>query len=163
MYLIRSFRRSLTSWSARIGMCFRFSPSVPIAWQMRFEQSSSRRTLLLTSGGALASRTSVTGCLESTLYVRHQFLCGSCQSNLYSRTWGEIDLAGISWVIVGGESGPGARSMSPSWVDKIFAQCREQRVPFFFKQWGGTRKKKTGRLLHGRTYDEMPRWSTERV
>jgi protein gp37 len=76
---------------------------------------------------------------------------------------GQIDLAGISWVIVGGESGPGARSMSPSWVDKIFAQCREQRVPFFFKQWGGTRKKKTGRLLHGRTYDEMPRWSTERV
>jgi len=69
---------------------------------------------------------------------------------------GEMDLRGISWVIVGGESGPGARSMDPKWVDRIYRQCRVQKVPFFFKQWGGTRKKKAGRLLHGRTYDEMP-------
>jgi protein gp37 len=69
---------------------------------------------------------------------------------------GEIDLTGISWVIVGGESGPGARRMEPQWVDNILAQCREQRVPFFFKQWGGIRKKKAGRVLNGRTYDEMP-------
>ena len=69
---------------------------------------------------------------------------------------GDVDLADISWVIVGGESGPGARRMEPSWVDRLFRQCREQSVPFFFKQWGGTRKKSTGRLLHGRTYDEMP-------
>ena len=69
---------------------------------------------------------------------------------------GDVDFSGISWVIVGGESGPGARRMAPEWVDRLFAQCREQRVPFFFKQWGGTRKKKNGRLLHGRTYDEMP-------
>jgi len=69
---------------------------------------------------------------------------------------GDVDLRGISWVIVGGESGPGARRMEPNWVEKIFAQCRQQGVRFFFKQWGGTRKKKAGRLLHGRTYDEMP-------
>ena len=69
---------------------------------------------------------------------------------------GELNLKGISWVIVGGESGPHARPMEPAWVEGILAQCQEQHVPFFFKQWGGTRKKKTGRLLHGRTYDEMP-------
>jgi protein gp37 len=76
---------------------------------------------------------------------------------------GEFDLAGISWVIVGGESGPCARSMSPKWVKRILGLCREQGVPFFFKQWGGTRKKAAGRLLNGRTYDEMPReaaWSS---
>lgn len=67
-----------------------------------------------------------------------------------------LDLSGIHWVIVGGESGPGARPMSPEWVDQIHQQCVEQEVPFFFKQWGGVRKDKTGRLLHGRTYDEMP-------
>jgi protein gp37 len=69
----------------------------------------------------------------------------------------EIDLRGISWVIVGGESGPHARPMDERWVERILAQCTEQDVPFFFKQWGGTRKKRTGRLLHGRTYDAMPR------
>jgi protein gp37 len=69
---------------------------------------------------------------------------------------GNIDLQGISWVIVGGESGPGARHMHATWVERIFGLCREQGVRFFFKQWGGVRKKKTGRLLHGRTYDEMP-------
>jgi protein gp37 len=69
---------------------------------------------------------------------------------------GELDLAGISWVIVGGESGPGARQMKVSWVENIYRQCRSQRVPFFFKQWGGARKKRAGRALHGKTYDEMP-------
>jgi len=69
---------------------------------------------------------------------------------------GEVNLRDISWVIVGGESGPGARPMSAAWVDRIFLQCREQHVPFFFKQWGGTRKKIAGRTLHGQTYDEMP-------
>lgn len=69
---------------------------------------------------------------------------------------GDIDLQGISWVIVGGESGPHARPMDERWVEHILAQCIEQDVPFFFKQWGGTRKKSTGRLLHGRTYDSMP-------
>ena len=69
---------------------------------------------------------------------------------------GEIDLSGITWVIVGGESGPGARPMKKEWVVSIRDQCREQRVPFFFKQWGGVRKAKNGRSLDGRTYDEYP-------
>jgi hypothetical protein len=67
-----------------------------------------------------------------------------------------MDLSGISWVIVGGESGPGARPMKRDWVVSIRRQCRNQGVPFFFKQWGGARKKKNGRLLDGRTYDEYP-------
>lgn len=70
---------------------------------------------------------------------------------------GTINLAGISWVIVGGESGPGARPMDESWVRSIRRQCRAQDVPFFFKQWGGVRKKLAGRLLDGRTYDEFPK------
>jgi protein gp37 len=67
-----------------------------------------------------------------------------------------LPLSHIHWVIVGGESGPGARIMKPEWVESILIQCNEHRVPFFFKQWGGVRKDRTGRLLHGRTYDEMP-------
>ncbi|MBI5572873.1 MAG: phage Gp37/Gp68 family protein [Desulfomonile tiedjei] len=67
-----------------------------------------------------------------------------------------LDLRGIDWVIVGGESGPRARPMSPAWVTEILDQCRGAGVPFFFKQWGGRNKKKTGRLLNGRIWDEMP-------
>jgi protein gp37 len=67
-----------------------------------------------------------------------------------------IDLRGIHWVIVGGESGPHSRSMEIEWVREIFRACRKHEVPFFFKQWGGVRKHLTGRLLGGRTYDEMP-------
>jgi protein gp37 len=69
---------------------------------------------------------------------------------------GELNLTGIHWVIVGGESGPGARPMAPAWVESVFAQCRRQNVPFFFKQWGGIQKSRAGRLLHERTYDELP-------
>jgi protein gp37 len=69
---------------------------------------------------------------------------------------GELNLEGIAWVIVGGESGVGARPMDESWVLSIRDQCREARVPFFFKQWGGVRKKRRGRALQGATYDEMP-------
>lgn len=69
---------------------------------------------------------------------------------------GQFDLSGISWAIVGGESGPGARPMEKEWVVSVRDQCRESRVPFFFKQWGGVRKAKYGRLLEGRTYDEYP-------
>ena len=69
---------------------------------------------------------------------------------------GELNLTGITWVIVGGESGPGARTMRREWVESILLQCRIANIPFFFKQWGGVQKKKTGRLLFGRTYDEMP-------
>lgn len=67
-----------------------------------------------------------------------------------------IDLNDVDWVIVGGESGPGARPMEKKWVNEIRNQCRTYGVPFFFKQWGGVNKKKAGRLLNGRTYDEMP-------
>ncbi len=69
---------------------------------------------------------------------------------------GELDLAGIDWVIVGGESGPGARPMRKTWVQSIRKQCRSHGVPFFFKQWGGVRKKRNGRDLDGRLYDELP-------
>lgn len=69
---------------------------------------------------------------------------------------GRIDLSGIGWVIVGGESGPGARPIRESWVVEVRDQCREANVPFFFKQWGGKQKKRTGRELDGRTYDETP-------
>lgn len=67
-----------------------------------------------------------------------------------------LPLDGIHWVIVGGESGPQARPMRKEWVKDIFRQCRAAKVPFFFKQWGGTRKDLTGRELNGRTYSEMP-------
>lgn len=70
---------------------------------------------------------------------------------------GKLDLKGIDWAIVGGESGPGARPIDASWVVDIRNQCQKQNVPFFFKQWGGVRKKRTGRMLEGRTWDEMPR------
>ncbi len=69
---------------------------------------------------------------------------------------GEIDLSGIHWVIVGGESGAGARPMRKEWVESIRDQCATAEVPFFFKQWGGTRKHKAGRELDGRTYDGVP-------
>jgi protein gp37 len=69
---------------------------------------------------------------------------------------GEIDLSGIHWVIVGGESGPGARPMAPDWVREIKRQCEEQDVAFFFKQWGGIRPKSGGRSLDGQEWNEMP-------
>lgn len=76
---------------------------------------------------------------------------------------GEIDLNGIAWVIVGGESGPGARSLERDWVVSLRRQCHAANVAFFFKQWGGVRKHKTGRLLDGRTYNETPVLSSEPV
>ena len=68
----------------------------------------------------------------------------------------DLRLDGIDWVIVGGESGPGARPMRKSWVIDIRDQCHSASVPFFFKQWGGVNKKRRGRLLEGRTWDQMP-------
>ena len=67
-----------------------------------------------------------------------------------------LDITGIDWVIAGGESGPGAREMRDDWVRQIRDCCRRADVPFFFKQWGGVLKSKTGRTLDGRTWDEMP-------
>ncbi|MDA0865440.1 MAG: phage Gp37/Gp68 family protein [Cyanobacteria bacterium] len=72
----------------------------------------------------------------------------------------DLPLQGIQWVIVGGESGPGARPMKLEWVESILAQCQFLDIPFFFKQWGGVRKDLTGRILHGKTYDEMPSKTT---
>jgi protein gp37 len=66
------------------------------------------------------------------------------------------DLSGVHWAIVGGESGPGARPMEAWWVENLKNSCQEQRVAFFFKQWGGVRKARTGRTLAGRTWDEYP-------
>jgi protein gp37 len=71
----------------------------------------------------------------------------------------QLNLDGIDWVIVGGESGPGARPVQESWIVEIRDQCLQARAAFFFKQWGGRNKKKTGRLLEGRTWDEMPKVS----
>jgi protein gp37 len=69
---------------------------------------------------------------------------------------GPLDLSGIHWVIVGGESGFGARPIRREWVISVRKQCRQNGVPLFFKQWGGVHKSKAGRSLDGRTYDEMP-------
>jgi protein gp37 len=69
---------------------------------------------------------------------------------------GDLDLTKIAWVIVGGESGSGARPLKREWVVSIQRQCHRAHVPFFFKQWGGVRKSKGGRLLFGKTYDEFP-------
>ena len=82
----------------------------------------------------------------------HKFL--SCEPLIGSL--GVLDLRGIDWVIVGGESGPGARPMEADWVREIRGQCLEQGAMFHFKQWGGVRKGRTGRELDGRTWDEMP-------
>lgn len=67
------------------------------------------------------------------------------------------DLTGIDWVIVGGESGPNARPMDPEWVDEIYEACQAFEIPFFFKQWGGIRRRRAGRLFRGRVWDEYPR------
>lgn len=76
---------------------------------------------------------------------------------------GEIDLRGIHWAIVGGESGAGARPMKEEWVLSLRDQCRRARVPFFFKQWGGFPKGRYGRELDGRTYDELPKLRTAKL
>lgn len=70
---------------------------------------------------------------------------------------GDFDISGIDWAIVGGESGHGARPMERAWVERLRRLCHRKRVKFFFKQWGGIHKSEAGRLLRGRTYDEMPR------
>jgi protein gp37 len=72
----------------------------------------------------------------------------------------KIDLQGIDWVIAGGESGPGARAVDPEWIRELRDRCIQQGVRFFFKQWGGVFKSRTGRILDGRTWDELPKWQT---
>ncbi len=83
----------------------------------------------------------------STLFISFEPLIGRVS---------EIDLRGIHWAIVGGESGPRSRPMDEEWVERLYDICRRDDVAFFFKQWGGRNKKATGRELHGRTYDEYP-------
>jgi protein gp37 len=83
----------------------------------------------------------------ATLFISFEPLIGKID---------EIDLRGIHWAIVGGESGPRARPMKEDWVERLYEICRRDDVAFFFKQWGGRNKKATGRELHGRTYDEYP-------
>jgi protein gp37 len=87
--------------------------------------------------------------------ARLKFL--SCEPLLGPLT--SLSLNGLDWVIVGGESGPGARPMDETWVHQIRENCEATRVPFFFKQWGGARKKAAGRTLNGRTWDEMPEFA----
>lgn len=82
-----------------------------------------------------------------TRFLSCEPLIGPCE---------DMPLDGIGWVIVGGESGPGSRPMEEAWVSSIKEQCRRVNAAFFFKQWGGIRKDLTGRMLDGRTYDEMP-------
>lgn len=87
------------------------------------------------------------GIKGATLFVSFEPLIGKID---------EIDLKGIHWAIVGGESGPRSRPMEQSWVERLYEICRRDDVAFFFKQWGGRNKKAAGRELHGRTYDEYP-------
>ena len=75
----------------------------------------------------------------------------------------DLKLDGINWVIIGGESGPGARSMKKEWVLDIKRKCENKKIPFFFKQWGGVNKKKAGRLLRGRTWDNYPEVVREKL
>jgi protein gp37 len=91
-------------------------------------------------------------CLRNT-GAKIKFL--SCEPLLGSL--GDINLTNIHWVIVGGESGPKARTMEKVWVDEIKEKCAESKVPFFFKQWGGINKKKNGRVLDGKFYNDMPK------
>lgn len=84
---------------------------------------------------------------NSTLFISFEPLIGEIK---------EIDLRGVHWAIVGGESGPRSRTMEEAWVERLYEICRRDDVAFFFKQWGGINKKATGRELHGRTYDEYP-------
>lgn len=74
-----------------------------------------------------------------------------------------LNLENINWVIVGGESGPGSRPIKEEWVRDVLIQCRSWNVPFFFKQWGGVNKKKAGRLLDGKTFDEVPSIENKRL
>src|SRR5438552_12185196 len=110
-----------------------------------------------TSGGESVLRIASTDCPEWRICSRRARKMRFLSIVPLLEDLGEIDLSGIDWVIVGGESGPGARPMKREWVLSIREQCRSYGIPFFFKQWGGVRKAKAGRELDGRTYDEYPR------
>lgn len=86
-------------------------------------------------------------CVATVRFISFEPLIGSV---------GKVDLEGIHWAIVGGESGPKSRPLEIDWIDEIFDQCEKHGTHFFFKQWGGVNKKRTGRVFKGRTWDEMP-------
>ncbi|MCP4050218.1 MAG: phage Gp37/Gp68 family protein [bacterium] len=102
--------------------------------------------------------------VESSRYLKRIEYLRTCPAKLKFISFepllddvGDVDLTGIHWVIVGGESGPKSRSISEEWVINLRRQCYLQKVPFFFKQWGGTNKKRTGNLLQGEKYQQMPK------
>ena len=102
--------------------------------------------------------------VESKNYLNRIKLLSSCESYTKFISFepllgpvGKIDLEGIDWVIVGGESGPKARKIEKSWVLEIKNHCIQNSIPFFFKQWGGVNKKKNGRLLEGKTWNQIPK------
>ena len=106
--------------------------------------------------GCHLSRTVSTACRGSQTCRPRRLPFASCPSSRCLEDLGKLPLQGISWVIVGGESGPGARPMKEDWVLSIREQCEAANIPFFFKQWGGVRKKVAGRRLLGRTHDGFP-------
>ena len=105
--------------------------------------------------GVSVENRAVLGRVDHLLTVPAQIRFLSCEPLIGPLD--QIRLKGVHWVIVGGESGPGARPIREEWVESIRLQCRRAQVPFFFKQWGGVRKEIAGRILHGRTYDELPK------
>ena len=104
--------------------------------------------------GVTVEHESVIGRLNDLKQVPSKVRFLSCEPLIGSLP--NLSLEGIHWVIVGGESGPNARPMQLQWVESILYQCRQKKVPFFFKQWGGVQKHRSGRTLRGKTYDELP-------
>ena len=119
---------------ARLDALARWTPNIWLGVSIESERWLGRRELLLTTGA-------------QTKFLSLEPLLGPLPG---------LDLAGIDWVIAGGESGPGARPMQAEWVRGIRDACVRSNVPFFFKQWGGVFKKRTGRMLDGQTWDQMP-------
>lgn len=104
--------------------------------------------------GVTVEHKSVADRLEDLKQVPSKVRFLSCEPLISSLP--NLALGGIHWVIVGGESGPNARPMKLEWVESILHQCKIEKVPFFFKQWGGAQKHRFGRTLRGKTYDELP-------
>ena len=118
----------------RLDSRWRWTPNIWLGVSIESERWLGRRALLAESGAR-------------TRFLSLEPLLGPLPG---------LDLSGIDWVIVGGESGPGARPMQAEWVRAIRDGCVQENVPFFFKQWGGVFKKRAGRTLDGRTWDQMP-------
>lgn len=120
--------------AARLGRRLRWTPNIWLGTSIESERWLPRLALLRQTGAR-------------TKFLSLEPLLGPLPG---------LDLAGVGWVIAGGESGPGARPMAPEWARAVRDACVASATPFFFKQWGGVFKKRTGRVLDGRTWDEMP-------